>query len=440
MSVVPFYLYPPERFSLYTDCEKDTLSDPKHGNALLFIQRLREHRWRVSDIKAAAVAVVPALLDWFANGLCGRKSGSLRWNHLKNLTLEVNATYAKTRHLLIAADWQSFQYLPLLRASFREMIFGTYLGPQPRGSTLLWPKQLGQNCTFAIGYLANYDAYAVDAPWHNVHQYKTREERKFLGLGEPSIQSQPIPYVDVTARRTINFEFIGAIHNRSWFFKDRWMLFHHASKLGAGNIIITSSPPAVSDVRPCEGPRDELYCHRLISRHETQRIRAVARFSIFMRGEDLTSDRLVNALTALQIPVLVGSDTLSVLPFPFAVPWHRLVVVVHRHVFRADPVAALANATSTLTDQDIEERRRLITMHLPDVIWNVLGSRVHENILLAAAGCRCGPMASWAGRPIESSGLGESERPWYQQADAEAPRVRERGAVGPAGGRDSSVL
>ena len=201
---------------------------------------------------------------------------------------------------------------------------------------------------------------------------------------------QPLPYVDVTAKRTIEFEFTGAVHHRSRLFLDRWTLFHHARRLGAGNFITTQSPPHISYVRTCSGPDDTLYCFTSLSRHECQRVRARARFSIFLRGEDLSSDRLVNSLAALQIPILVGLDTLSVLPFPFAIPWHRLLLTVRRDAFRADPVAALWNATSALTEEDIEEKRRLISIYLPDLIWNILGSRVHENILRAAARCHCG--------------------------------------------------
>ena len=86
---------------------------------------------------------------------------------------------------------------------------------------------------------------------------------------------------------------------------------------------------------------------------------------------------------------MVGRDTLSWLPFRFAVPWEEITFVVERRAFQRNPVAAVAAVTSSLSEERRERARRQIVSSLPELLYHTIGSRVHENVLRAAAGARC---------------------------------------------------
>ena len=134
-----------------------------------------------------------------------------------------------------------------------------------------------------------------------------------------------------------------------------------------------------------------------IDRRASQNLHAQATYSLVIRGDDQSSDRLVNALAALQVPLLVGDDMASWLPFRSAVPWGRLLFRIDRAAFLADPPAAVRNLTAAISPSLLAQTRRLARAHLPDLLWAVPGSRVHENILRAAAATAC--ENCWRQRP-----------------------------------------
>ena len=104
----------------------------------------------------------------------------------------------------------------------------------------------------------------------------------------------------------------------------------------------------------------------------------------------------MNALAALQVPLLVGDDMASWLPFRSAVPWGRLLFRIDRAAFLADPPAAVRNLTAAISPS-LAQTRRLARAHLPDLLWAVPGLRVHENIPRAAAATAC--ENCWRQRP-----------------------------------------
>ena len=60
---VPFFMYNPDKFSLYSDCDRTTFGNPKHSAALYFIDRIRTSKWRWSDWRGSRsdrMAVPPA--------------------------------------------------------------------------------------------------------------------------------------------------------------------------------------------------------------------------------------------------------------------------------------------------------------------------------------------------------------------------------------------
>ena len=85
---------------------------------------------------------------------------------------------------------------------------------------------------------------------------------------------------------------------------------------------------------------------------------------LHLRGDDVGSDRLQNALTGLSIPVVIQpedvplADVTTWLPFHFAIPWDDILVVVPQDEFAADPGGAIMRHTN-LAEAEIEHRRRL---------------------------------------------------------------------------------
>lgn len=132
------------------------------------------------------------------------------------------------------------------------------------------------------------------------------------------------------------------------------------------------------------------YCHVVNRLGPTiaQRIRAETTYSLFLRGDDEGSDRMYNALAALQIPLVVGArpgkghdrGALAWLPFPTVINWTALAVHVPYEDFMADPAAAV-DAAIRNSEHGEERIRRNIVRAYSDFLWSVMGSRVHENIL-----------------------------------------------------------
>ena len=173
--------------------------------------------------------------------------------------------------------------------------------------------------------------------------------------------------------------------------------FTSKHKLGPSNFVVTPSS-SLAGVRRCAGADDRNYCVTVdIDRRASQKLHAQATYSLVLRGDDQSSDRLVNALAALQVPLLVGDDMASWLPFRSAVPWGRLLFRIDRAAFLADPPAAVRNLTAAISPALLAQTRRLARAHLPDLLWAVPGSRVHENILRAAAATAC--ENCWRQRP-----------------------------------------
>jgi hypothetical protein len=225
------------------------------------------------------------------------------------------------------------------------------------------------------------------------------------GMQVPWTTPRRMYHPDVTRARRYRIDFVGQVDNRSGY-QERWALFHAKNKLpnDGSSIIFTQSQPdqAGPGVPSCPAvPNTELetraaelhYCHRPgLFPGIVQNLRAHTRYSLFLRGDDEGSDRLVNALSALQIPLVVGArpgatlSSLAWLPFPTLVNWSSLVVHVNRERFMADPAAALEDAMRRHdADEEAEDERQRATVRAnPDFLWSVLGSRVHENVLTEA--------------------------------------------------------
>lgn len=370
-----FFLPEPGRFALYSFCDRTQLASNKHGLALPFLNGLATSPLRTANVHEASMIVFPALVDWYARGLC---RANVSWDeYLRNLTSEAAAVIraagdARVPQMLLAADFKSTPLVASIRRALPRVRIGHYFST-------------GKNCSFAVGYMKDVDAFAA---------WPGRSWR--LGAGVSELVPTP-PEELLRTPRHIRIEFSGQVLIRGVSgMQMRYSFFHHSSRLRDSSWVTTSTPTNRSRARPCNtsytrnGPAssqlldDHLYCFVRLPYADVYAIRTHARYSLFLPGDDATSDRLQNALTALTVPVVIG-PTPSWLPFSFAVPWRKLVVHVSPTAFREDPAAAL----SALPSDDASAQRALIARHVPDFSFSATGSRLHENILRAAAEARC---------------------------------------------------
>lgn len=223
--------------------------------------------------------------------------------------------------------------------------------------------------------------------------------------------SEELRFPDITRKRRYRVEFSGQVDRRSGYI-ERWALFHSPHQLPNGSsVVFTTTNGKMSNLPPCPdvgaaqlvkraGELHYCYIRHGFSYIHTQHLRDMTQYSIFLRGDDEGGDRLINSLVALQIPIVVGArpdstfSSIDWLPFPVAVNWSSLVLHVDYDRFMADAAAAITAAMDAhdAAGERVElERQRRVIDALPDVVWTVLGSRVHENVLRQAVlyGPRC---------------------------------------------------
>ena len=146
---VPFYLYEPERFSAWAHCTHGVYPGRKHAGALFFINALRKSSLRTRDISLARVAVVPALLDWMAVGLC--ITGGRQEEHIANMTAEILPTFNTTTHLVWAQNFATTKVVQAVWQAFPKMVFARYLVEQASSP---------MPCSIHVGFTTDYDTQA----------------------------------------------------------------------------------------------------------------------------------------------------------------------------------------------------------------------------------------------------------------------------------------
>ena len=372
---VRFYLYEPQSLSSFAACERDPGED-KHAVARLLIERLERSAWRTSSMDDAQLFVVPALLDWVARGRCTGTEAE----HIANLTATVAPHLHRGRHAIWATDFAAKKLREQVREKLPGIAFGTYLGVLSN-----------ETCVFNSGYSTYYDYVKAV-----VRQGGRGWEAKLPELDAPK------PYL---------VEFAGQVFNPKsgrWRenFRHRWNLFH-TSGLDRNRSFITTYTPRkldennprekralrmlgkdgwpVNETQPPEcGPGDHYYCVGRFSHSELHAVRAGAEFSLMLRGDDESSDRLQNAVAALAIPIVVSNVSRSWFPLPHAIPWDELVVPVDAAAFDANASAAAAAAIDAVTPEQRARLRERLYATRRDLLFSVEGSRAAERQLQAA--------------------------------------------------------
>ena len=255
---VPFFMYNPTAFSLYSDCDRTTFGNTKHSAALYFIDRIRTSKWRTLDMQKAKLAVVPVLLDWFAHGLCNGTEAK----HVANTSRVIGSHASKFPHVVIAASFASSEIVPKLQVALPNLRVGTYVAV---GS---WPASMPHGsdfvtgpCGFHVGFLTYHDTFSAKAPW-NVERNASGlpvPGREAIGISDPEHANETewnwdayrsLPD-DIHAPRKYALEFVGQLDNRSGY-SDRWKFMHSRGRMNLSRwYVMSPSSVDVSNLTQC---------------------------------------------------------------------------------------------------------------------------------------------------------------------------------------------
>lgn len=341
-----FFLIPPESVSLYVLCDATQLSSQKHGLAVPFFKAAERHRDRVHSVADADIVLVPALVDWFSRGLC---RGT--WDaHLKNLTAVIAGTRKPT--MILAADFLSNDHSRQLCKQIPRLLIGNFMKLTP--------------CSFLVGYMNHIDAL-------NFNFLVRKSANMALHWDVPRPKTR------------WHIEFTGQVDRRKGY-RNRYALFHtrlHSDTVDDARLWITTSTPSeTSHVPPCTNG-SHLQCYVALPTKQIMRVRLESNFSLMLRGDDETSDRLQNAFVLGSVPVVLGFPTW--LPFSFVIPWRRILVSVSFDAFVQNSANVIPGWRT-----DLHERQKLIRAHKADLMFSHPRSRLVGNILRAAAIHSCG--------------------------------------------------
>ena len=373
---LPFYLYEGPDFDdgrWFEPCSKglrgERVEEDQYSAEHYWLRQLSTHRWRTRDPDAALLFVVPlylnAALQPSVRGLsCNGTHHQLLLDRTAR-AVEAGLPYRRhlgADHMLVANTWRAALRAPKMapwaesqvstdyfRAVFRNAIVG-HMESRHADDTGFW------RCSVVSPYVANYDAHAHATP---------------------------------TSARDVSFYFQGAANSRGTFgYAFRQAALAQLDGLRAARISAYSLPGSPA---PCRGGR-VTNCRAPRARDAFRATMGRARFNLVLRGDSPPSRRLYDGIGAGALTVLVSDEIWRVgLPFQCLIPWRDIAVTVGEAPFlsarggRAEIEAVSARSTARL-----DATQRLANAYRRDVLWNVDGSRVAENVLITAAH-RCLP-------------------------------------------------
>ena len=111
-----------------------------------------------------------------------------------------------------------------------------------------------------------------------------------------------------------------------------------------------------------------------------------ATFCLTPAGDNYVSARFYTAIAAGCLPVVVSDPLLGA--FPKQAMYSSFWVKVTSKAFVRDP-ASLLRTLRAMPAAEVAARQRAMAAHCADVLYDVVGTRVGTNLLLAAASSRC---------------------------------------------------
>jgi len=198
-------------------------------------------------------------------------------------------------------------------------------------------------------------------------------------------------------------------------YKQRWNLFKFRSSMPKGTVLVTSGTPTKSLGAPFNSSSsnytgafinesafimmpecpdlNHVSCMQCRGRYEPD-IQLRAEFTVAPRGDNPTSPRIYEGPAFGAIPVIISDDIYKyAMPFQCLVPYNSFSLQVPEAACNTNCGIALSNAVNI--SQAAKDRKRELLKHFQrDLLWDIPGSRVAENILLDMAQWRVSQGAS----------------------------------------------
>ena len=142
---------------------------------------------------------------------------------------------------------------------------------------------------------------------------------------------------------------------------------------------------------PCRGSATT-NCRAGRSNPAFRSLMARAKYNLVLRGDSPSSRRLYDGIAAGAVSVLVSDELWSVgLPFTCLIPWRKMALTLSERPFvTREGAASTLHALDALSPNLLARMQRLANRHRRDLLWNINGSRVAENLLITSA-LRCLP-------------------------------------------------
>jgi len=198
-------------------------------------------------------------------------------------------------------------------------------------------------------------------------------------------------------------------------YKQRWNLFKFRSSMPKGTVLVTSGSPTKNLGAPFNSSSsnftgafinesafimvpecpdlNHVTCMQCRGRYEPD-IQLRAEFTVAPRGDNPTSPRIYEAPAFGAIPIIVSDDIYKyAMPFQCLVPYNSFALQVPEAACNANCGIALSNAVK-ISQAAKDRKRELLKYFRRDLLWDIPGSRVAENILLDMARWRASQGAS----------------------------------------------
>tara|TARA_B110001469_G_C9384741_1_gene199125 strand:+ start:95 stop:511 length:417 start_codon:yes stop_codon:yes gene_type:complete len=111
-----------------------------------------------------------------------------------------------------------------------------------------------------------------------------------------------------------------------------------------------------------------------------------ATFCLTPAGDNYASARFYTAIAAGCLPVVVADPFTGA--FPLQAKYDTFWVKAPQEAFIRDP-ASLLRTLRAMPAAEVAARQRAMAAHRADVLYDVVGTRVGTNLLLAAADSKC---------------------------------------------------
>ncbi|EDQ90921.1 uncharacterized protein MONBRDRAFT_36453 [Monosiga brevicollis MX1] len=430
---VPFYVYEFPELDIEHLCEPEVIEEWrsfKHGDDMLFADHARgRHPWRVSDPEEARLFVVPAPLAFYQrNGKCKGKSTK---DILRSLLEKLSQTkswqrYQGADHVFSGSDWAvRFFANDVIRALVKNSILGhienfdnahwrcTVITPY---SGSVWSHMTRallfdalemnlhqyacgdddqRNCTMELERLWPTPEQAWGRPWSErpymfflKGQIDARAGYRQRRLSCEALRDVPGPHVCVSVSDPGKSTYERACPDNV-FAALAWATNHTGTYSNWSDPVVPGSKSEEhleSGTTP--DPLETWSQERCRSGHSAFAYLyqlAASKFCLMIRGDTLSSNRLYDCIRYNSIPIII-SDGIERdgLPFYSRVPWHEFSFFVKEAQQPEQLTKAFVDIMATPPEK-LEAMRQSMADHMPDVLWNMAGSRVFENFLLEAA-------------------------------------------------------